>query len=100
MPSDSAPKSAYELAMARLRKKDDEDGIVEQSLTDAQREAIAEARRVQEARIAEVQIMHRSRAATLADPNEREAAQEALRRDIQRIHDDCDRKIEKIKSPR
>jgi uncharacterized protein (DUF305 family) len=100
MSSDSAPKSAYELAMARLRKKDDEDGIVEQSLTDAQREAIAEARRVQEARIAEVQIMHRSRAATLADPNQREAAQEALRRDIQRIHDDCDRKIEKIKSPR
>ena len=29
MPDDDAPKSAYELAMARLRKKDKDEGVVE-----------------------------------------------------------------------
>jgi len=31
-----APKSAYELAMERLKKKDAEAGVVEQKLTEAQ----------------------------------------------------------------
>jgi hypothetical protein len=98
MHSDSAPKSAYELAMERLRKKDEDAGVSAQVLTDAQREAIAEARRVAEAKVAEAQIMHRSRAAALGDPAERAAAEDALRRDVQRIRDDCDRKIGKIRT--
>lgn len=98
MHSDSAPKSAYELAMERLRKKDEDAGVSAQALTDAQREAIAEARRVAEAKVAEAQIMHRSRALALGDPAERAAAEEALRRDIQRIREDCDRKVEKIRN--
>ena len=40
--SDEAPKSAYELAMARLRKKDADAGTEEVPLTEAQRAAIAE----------------------------------------------------------
>ena len=42
--------------MERLRKKDAEAGVQETTLTDAQREAIAEARRVYEARVAERRI--------------------------------------------
>ena len=38
--SDEAPKSAYELAMERLRKKDAEQGITTAPLTDAQKAAI------------------------------------------------------------
>ena len=35
--SDDAPKSSYELAMERLRKKDAEAGIEQKPLTDAQK---------------------------------------------------------------
>jgi hypothetical protein len=100
MNSDSAPKSAYELAMERLRRKDEETGVQAQPLTDGQREAIAEARRVAEAKVAEVQIMHRSKLAAVRDPAEFAAAEEALRRDTQRIREDCERKVEKIRSGR
>lgn len=100
MPSDSAPKSAYELAMERLRRKDEEAGVSASALTDTQREAIAEARRVAEARTAEARIMHRSKAAGAADPAEMAAVEEALRRDLQRIRDECDRRIEKIRAGR
>ena len=98
MHPDSAPKSAYELAMERLRKKDEEAGVTSQALSDAQREAIAEARRVAEAKVAEAQIMHRAKLAALGDPVARAAAEDGLRRDIQRIREDCDRKIESIRS--
>ena len=47
-----APKSALELAMERLKKIDAEAGVTEQTLTDAQRAAIAEARNVYESRVA------------------------------------------------
>ncbi len=96
--ADSAPKSAYELAMERLRKKDAEAGVVETQVTDAQREAIAEARRVAEAKLAEARIMHRSRIAVVVDPAELVKADEEHRRDLQRIQDDRDRKIERIRA--
>jgi len=46
------PKSAYELAMERLKKKDAEAGVVEQKLTDAQKAAIADARNFYESKLA------------------------------------------------
>jgi hypothetical protein len=42
--SDEAPKSAYELAMARLKQKDAEAGTADTPLTEAQRAEIAEVR--------------------------------------------------------
>ena len=44
--SDDAPKSAFELAMQRLRQKDKEANVDERPLTDAQKAAIAEVRQV------------------------------------------------------
>ena len=44
MSEDDEPKSAYELAMERLRKKDAESGAESRPLTDEQRAAIAEVR--------------------------------------------------------
>src|SRR5262249_58125545 len=58
MSSDDAPKSAYELAMERLRKKDQEAGADERPLTDAQRAAIAQARQVHNAKGAQLEILH------------------------------------------
>ncbi len=94
---DEAPKSAYELAMARLRKKDQEEGVVERPITDEQKAALAEARRVCEARLAEREIMHRSQRARAADPETLEKVDQEYRRDRERITYDRDRKIEEIR---
>jgi phage FluMu protein gp41 len=99
MTSDAAPKSAYELAMERLRRQDAEAGVVETPLSAEQREAIAEARNLAEARMAEARIMHRSRLAAAADPADRARLEDEHRRDLQRIAEDRDRKIEKIRKP-
>jgi hypothetical protein len=91
------PKSALELVMERLRKKDAEAGITETPLTDAQRTAIAEARSVYEARVAERRIMHQSAVLRTLDPEERQALDEALRRDLERFESDRDSKIKRIR---
>lgn len=59
MTEDDSPKSSFELAMARLRKKDAESGETIHELTPAQKEEIAEIRRVYDAKLAEVDIMKR-----------------------------------------
>jgi hypothetical protein len=92
-----APKSALELVMERLRKKDAEAGVTETPLTDAQRASIAEARSVYEARVAERRIMHQSGILKAIDPEERQALEEALRRDLERFETDRDSKIRKIR---
>lgn len=83
--------------MERLRKKDAEAGVEEQALTDEQRAAIAEARSICEAKIAERRIMHASAVAGVFDPAEREARELELRRDIERFESDRDSKIAKIR---
>jgi hypothetical protein len=92
-----APKSALELVMERLRKKDAEAGVTETPLTDAQRAAIAEARSVYEARVAERRIMHQSAVVRTIDPEERQALDDALRHDLERFDSDRDSKIRKIR---
>ncbi len=96
MPKDDAPKSAYELAMERLRKKDREEGVEERALTPAQREAIAEARKVAEARLAESEILHASKMRGVVEPEAREALEMEYRRDRERIVSDRDRKIDDV----
>jgi len=74
MPSEG-PKSAYELAMERLRQKDREAGVEERPLTDQQKTAIAEARQVYQARMAEREILHRDALQPGGSSSHREAAQ-------------------------
>ncbi len=92
-----APKSALELVMERLRKKDAESGVEETPLTDAQRAEIAEARSVYEARVAERRIMHQSAILITIDPAERAQRDEELRRDLDRFASDRDAKIRRIR---
>jgi hypothetical protein len=92
-----APKSAIELAMERLRKKDAEAGVQETPLTDAQRAGIAEARNLYEARVAERKIMHQSTIAATFDPAERAEREAELRRDLERFGSDRDAKIRRIR---
>lgn len=92
-----APKSALELALERLKKKDADAGIEQKTLTDEQRAAIAEARNLCDARIAERRIMHQSQTAGTFDPQELELRREELRRDIAQFESDRDAKIRKIR---
>jgi hypothetical protein len=96
--AEDAPKSSYELAMERLRKKDAEAGVHERPLTDEQREAIAEARRVAEARLAEREILHQSAVRGVVDPESRQELEQQYRRDRERIKSDLDRKLADIRS--
>jgi len=96
MPSEG-PKSAYELAMERLRKKDRDEGVSERPLSAEQREAIAEARRVAEARLAEREILYQSAVRRIADPEAAATLEEEYRRDRERIASDRDQKIAAIR---
>jgi len=92
-----APKSSFDLVMERLRKKDAEAGTEQKPLTDAQRAAIAEVRRVYEAQVAERKIMHQSAIASVFDPAELEARNGELRRDLDRFERERDEKIKRIR---
>lgn len=95
--SNESPKSAVELAMERFRKQDVEAGVVDKPLTLAQREAIAEVRRVHEARVAERMIMHDSSFAALLEPAERAEREAEVRRDVDRFDRERDEKIKRIR---
>ena len=92
-----APKSALELALERLKKKDAEAGIEQKPLTDEQRAAIAEARSIYDARVAERRIMHQSQTAGIFDPQELAVKQDELRRDLAQFESDRDAKIRRIR---
>jgi hypothetical protein len=96
----NAPKSAYELAMERLRAQDREAGLTEARLTDAQKREIAEARQVAAARLAEREILFKDTLQKTEEVAEREKAEREYQIDRQRINDDCERAIEAIRKER
>jgi hypothetical protein len=95
--TDEAPKSSFDLAMERLRKKDAEQGVSERAVTDQQKADIAEIRRIYEAKVAEAEILFKSKMATVFEPEERAKLAEGHRRDLQRFQDDRERKLAKIR---
>jgi hypothetical protein len=96
--ANDAPKSAYELAMERLKKQDADAGVTEHKLTDGQKAAIAEARSIYEAHVAERQILQRQKQLTTYDPQEIEKMEQEYRRDLERFASDRDAKIRKIRA--
>lgn len=95
--ADEAPKSAYELAMERLKKKDADEGIGELFFTEDQKAEIAEIKRVYSAKLAELEILYKSKMATVWEPEERMKAEEGHRRDIQRVQEEQERKLAKVR---
>lgn len=79
--------------MERLRQKDAESGIETTSMTEAQKEAIAEARRTYDAQLAECRILHDSALLTTVEPEARRELDANYRRDLARFASDRDRKI-------
>jgi hypothetical protein len=95
--TDEAPKTAYELAMERLRRKDAEDGVEERSVSEEQKAEIAEIRRVYAAKIAEADILHKSKIMALMDPEQRALAEQGHRRDLERLREEQERKLAKLR---
>lgn len=95
--SDGAPKSAYELAMERLKKQDAEQGVSERALTDDQKNEIADIRKTYGAKLAQEEILFKSKTAAFLDPDSRRALEENYRRDVERLTHERDRKIERIR---
>ena len=93
------PKTSYELAMERLRASDPA-ASKEKPLTAAQKEKIAEARRVAAARLAECEILFNDPLKQTHDPVEREKAEDEYQIDRRRINEDLDRAIDAIRRGR
>jgi hypothetical protein len=95
---DDAPKSAYEIILERLKKKDRDDGIEDRPVTDGQRAGIAEVRKVYEARLAEREILYQSARRKAQDLETLEKLEEEYRRDRERIVSERDRKIDEARA--
>ena len=92
----SGMKSAYELALERLEQQ----GIErprEEGLSGEQKEQVAEIRRQAEAKLAELEILHRDSLRKAFDPGKRQEAEEDYVRERRRIEEDRDRKIVKLR---
>lgn len=97
MADDNSLKSAYELAMERLRKRDADAGIDERHVTDAQKAAIAEVRNFYEAKMAEVEVLHQSKMRASLDPAELDTLAQEYRRERERLASERDNKLEKLR---
>lgn len=93
-------KSAYELAMEKLRTKDAERGESQERLTNRQREEIAELRQRYKARQAEGEILHTGdlqKARAKGDPEALRALEAGFRRERSRLEDELESKISAVK---
>ncbi len=94
----SGMKSAYELALERMEQqgisKPREEALGEEALQE-----IGEARRQAEAKLAELEILHRDRLRAVHDPAKRKEDEEEYVRERRRIEEGRDRKIEKLREP-
>jgi hypothetical protein len=97
MPGDQPPKSAYELAMERLKKKDEDAGVASRPMTDQQKAAIAEVRSFYGSKIAEQEVLLQSRLRNSVDLAERDTIEQELRRIRERFSSERESKIEKIR---
>lgn len=99
MPDQDGLKSSFELAMERLRKKDVDEGVTTQPLTDEQKAAIAEVRNVYDSKIAEQDILQQSAMKNLAaaDPAEVEELSRRFRRERERLAGERDTKVEALR---
>jgi hypothetical protein len=95
---DSAPrmKSAYELALERMERE----GIErprEDAVSAATRAEMDDVRRRAEAKLAELEILHRDRRRKLADPAASEEEEKEYRGERRRIEEERERRLEKLR---
>lgn len=94
-------KTAYELAMEKLRRQDAERGESQEQLTPAQRDQIAEIRNVCQAKLAEREILHQAemrKARATGDPEVVSKAEENYRRDRARLEEDAESRVRNVRA--
>jgi hypothetical protein len=96
--SDQPPKSAYEIAMERLRQKDVDEGVQRRPPTEQQKAAMSEVRSVYEAKLAQEDVMHKSALLRTVDPEARARLQEEYQRSRAHLLSERDAKIARIRS--
>jgi hypothetical protein len=98
MTDDTGPKTAYEVAMERLRMKDADAGIERQVVTAAQKAAIAEIRNLYEGKLAQLEVLYEGHLRSTFDPAERATLEAQYRRDRERLNSERDVKVAKARS--
>ena len=96
-------KTAYELAMEKLRKQDAERGETATKLTGAQKQEIAEIRKVCGARRAEREILHKAELRKTRARGDAEALakmEEDYRRELQKMDEEMEAKVAAVRSRR
>lgn len=89
-------KSAYELALERLESQ----GIErprEDAVSEETRGEMAEVRQKADAKLAELEILHRDRMKKLRDPVAREEEEEEYARERRRIEEERERAVAKLR---
>lgn len=86
--------------MERFRKQDAEAGVTETPMTADQKVEIAEVRQTYAAKLAQEEILFKTRMHASVDYDERQKMEENYRRDVERLTTERDRKIEKIHETR
>jgi hypothetical protein len=99
MPDDKPLKSAYEIAMERLRERDREQGIEESApLSEEQKQEISRLRRDAESRLAEIEILHRKALAEVGpEPEKRAELEERYRIDRRRVESGLESAIARVR---
>ena len=90
-------KSAYELALERL----DAQGIErprEERLSEETKRAIAEARKLTESKLAELDILHRDKMKRLEDPTQRGEQEEYYRLEKERLGREGETAVERLRA--
>ena len=95
-----APKSAYEIAMEKLRQRDRDRGEKSPAqLSKSQKQAIAEIRKKYDARMAEAEILHSSnRDQPDCEPETLEKQEQEYVRERRRLEEQRDREIEGVRA--
>src|SRR5437867_5464276 len=97
--ADKGPKSAYELAMEKLRARDREKGIEETKVIGkAQKDRIAEIRTQARAKLAEMEILWRSERRKFSGaPEDLEKAERRYVGERRKVEEKAEAEIEKIR---
>lgn len=100
MKDDKPLKSAYELAMERLRAKDREQGRDQpKTLTAAQKKRIAALRERANAKLAEIEILYdKKRASSSGDQTELDKLEQQYQTDRRRVTDRLEADVARVRS--
>jgi tRNA splicing endonuclease len=95
---DKPLKSSFELAMDRLKAKDRAEGVEEAApLTQKQKNRIAELRAEAQAKLAELEILHRKNVAGTSDPEQLKKIEENYATDRGRAESRRESEIAKVR---